>query len=64
MYWGGGTVVNPTLAQFTEGRADPGMTGNIVVLKMDHEVFDTWQDANLEIDLPLLKKYLSWFPGN
>jgi hypothetical protein len=63
MYWeGGGNCVNLSLFLFTEGKADQGLTGNVIVIKSS-PVLDIWQDADLEVDLPILKRYLSWFPG-
>lgn len=62
MYWTAIGTVNQSLMTFTEGRLDPGLTHNLVVFKMS-PIFDIWQDADLEADLPILKQYLSWFPG-
>jgi len=61
MYWmAGGSAVNASLFLLTEGQLDRGLTGNVVVLKMS-PVWDVWQDADLEADLPILKRYLTWF---
>jgi hypothetical protein len=63
MYWtAGGLRTNGSLFLLTQGQVDQGMTGNVVVLKMS-SVWDVWQDADLEVDLPILQRYLSWFPG-
>lgn len=62
MYWTAIGTVNQSLMTFTEGRLDPGLTHNLVVFKMS-PIFYIWQDADLEADLPILKQYLSWFPG-
>lgn len=63
MYWAGnGSHVNTSLFVFTDGKADQGLTGNVVVIKSS-PVYDVWQDSDLEVDLPILKRYLSWFPG-
>jgi hypothetical protein len=50
------------LPLFTEGRTAQGLAGNIVVITSS-PIYDVWQDANLEVDLPIVKPYLSWFPG-
>lgn len=63
MYWmAGGTGVNLSLFLLTKGQIDHGLTGNVVVMKMS-SVWDIWQDADLEADLPILLRYISWFPG-
>jgi hypothetical protein len=65
MYWegAGGHGVNRCLAHFTNGRARQGWTRNLFVIKSSSDL-DIWKDAELEVDLPFLKRYLSWFPGD
>jgi len=56
---GGRNHVNLSLAHLTDGRARQGWTRNFVVFKSS-PVHDIWQDADLEADLQILKRYLSW----
>jgi hypothetical protein len=65
MYWEGAGAhsINRSLAHFTDGKACQGWTRNLIVIKSS-PVHDIWQDAELEVDLPILKRYLSWFPGD
>jgi len=65
MYWEGAGIqsFNTSLANLTNGQARQGWTRNLIVIKSS-PVFDIWQDAELEVDLPILKRYLSWFPGD
>jgi hypothetical protein len=55
--------MNLALAHLTDGKAPQGWTRNLIVMKSS-PIYDVWQDAELEADLPILKPYLSWFPGD
>ena len=65
MHWEGAGIqsFNSSLAHLTDGQAPQGWTRNLIVIKSS-PVHDIWQDAELEADLPILKRYLSWFPGD
>jgi hypothetical protein len=51
--------MNLSLAHLTDGSACQGWTRNFIVFKSS-PIYDIWQDADLDADLPILKRYLSW----
>jgi len=56
---GGKNHMNLSLAHLTNVKARQGWMRNFIVFKSS-PVYDIWQDADLEADLPILKRYLWW----